>query len=32
MGTMYARWHGSFDSGYHAKDNWETTAGARFRR
>jgi predicted porin len=31
IGTMYTRLHGGLDSGYLAKDNWETTAGLRFR-
>jgi hypothetical protein len=31
IGTMYTQLHGGLDSGYLAKDNWETTAGLRFR-
>jgi predicted porin len=31
IGTMYTQLHGGLDSGYLAKDNWETTAGVRFR-
>jgi predicted porin len=31
IGTMYTRLHGGLDSGLLAKDNWETTAGLRFR-
>jgi predicted porin len=31
VGTLYSRNNGGLDSGYLAKDNWETTAGVRFR-
>jgi predicted porin len=31
IGTMYTKLNGGLDSGYLARDNWETTAGVRFR-
>jgi predicted porin len=31
IGTMYTKLNGGLDSGFLARDNWETTAGVRFR-
>jgi predicted porin len=31
IGTMYTKLNGGLDSGLQVKDNWETTAGIRFR-